>query len=238
MKALDVLRDLGPGPEPPVEVKDRVERGLMQSLHPALVSQVGGDGAPGASGAVASAPSVGLGSGVWPLITAALISGGLVGAAGYAVLGPERVRVVYVDRPVLVTAPAASAALASAGAASTSASPVLPADLPLQASARVTVPVRASASADAESLLAKERTLLDRARRHMAAGEPAVTLEVTQRHEREFPGGLLVEEREAMAIRALLALGNTEAARARGERFVARFPGSLLAPALAPALAP
>jgi outer membrane protein assembly factor BamD (BamD/ComL family) len=99
-------------------------------------------------------------------------------------------------------------------------------------------PARPNAQAEAESPLAKERTLLDQARRHMAAGEPAVALEVTNRHEREFPQGKLVEEREAMAIRALLALGNVEAARARGELFKARFPGSLLAPALTPALAP
>lgn len=77
-----------------------------------------------------------------------------------------------------------------------------------------------------------ERQLLDRARSLLEREEPAAALEVTARHEHAYPTGALVQEREAMAIRALIALGRTSDARARAERFRARFPDSLLLPTI------
>lgn len=80
--------------------------------------------------------------------------------------------------------------------------------------------------------LAAERALLDVARTALARGAPEEALEATQRHGREYAAGLLSEEREALAIRALMALGRRDEAKARAERFRARFPKSLLLPAL------
>ena len=51
-------------------------------------------------------------------------------------------------------------------------------------------------------------------------------------HERRYPQGLLVQEREAMAVRALLLLKRHEDARARADRFRARFPDSVLLPTI------
>jgi hypothetical protein len=51
-------------------------------------------------------------------------------------------------------------------------------------------------------------------------------------HERRYPNGLLVQEREVMAVRALALLGRSEEAHARADRFRSRFPSSLLLPAL------
>jgi hypothetical protein len=42
-----------------------------------------------------------------------------------------------------------------------------------------------------------------------------------------YPQGVLVEEREALAVKSLAALGRFAEARARGERFRARYPRSV-----------
>jgi hypothetical protein len=49
--------------------------------------------------------------------------------------------------------------------------------------------------------------LLDQVPANAARGEPALVLAEVDRHRRQFPRGRLAEERAALAIRALLALG-------------------------------
>ena len=75
--------------------------------------------------------------------------------------------------------------------------------------------------------LAAESELLEQARRTLARGESAKAAARAARHAREFPSGLLAEEREAIGIQALVASGDREAARQRALVFRGRFPGSL-----------
>ncbi len=88
-----------------------------------------------------------------------------------------------------------------------------------------------SASASAEALssrgLAAERALLDVARSALARGEAAEALAATERHAHEYPDGALVEEREALAIKALVALGRMGEARTRAHSLEQRFPNGL-----------
>jgi hypothetical protein len=72
--------------------------------------------------------------------------------------------------------------------------------------------------AEAALLLAARRTL---------ASDPAATLSTVRQHERRFPMGKLVEEREILAIEALRRLGRSSEAEARIERFRARYPSSI-----------
>jgi hypothetical protein len=185
-----------------------------------------------------------LAPGTLPLLGGALLAGGLVGAAVFATVGPVRVRVVYVDRPVpMLVASSSSSASAESSPSVAVAEPthVRPAASSglgpgLQSGPSSSASMSSSRAKSTESPLSRERTLLDRARQHLARGEAAAALDVVDAHEREFSRGKLEEEREALAIRALLSLGRVEAARERGARFAARFPGSLMAPALEPAL--
>ena len=55
---------------------------------------------------------------------------------------------------------------------------------------------------------------------------------MVNRHERRCAGGQLVEERESLAVRALAASGDPDAARVRAERFLVRFPASIFLPAV------
>jgi hypothetical protein len=88
----------------------------------------------------------------------------------------------------------------------------------------------------AESDLSAERELLDRARSAFAAGDPAATLASVNLHARRFPNGRLEEEREALAVKALVDAGRYDEARARGARFRIRFPRSFLSPTIDEAL--
>ncbi len=70
-----------------------------------------------------------------------------------------------------------------------------------------------------------EAALLERARRALSKN-PALALELTRRHQAEFPRGVLRQEREVIAIEALRRLGEADQARERGSEFRREFPNS------------
>ncbi len=84
--------------------------------------------------------------------------------------------------------------------------------------------------------LAQERVLIEAARTSLARGRRAEALESLQEHERQFPQGILAEERESLRVRQLLAEGNVDAARERARLFHDKFPRSMLWPSLKAAL--
>jgi hypothetical protein len=81
---------------------------------------------------------------------------------------------------------------------------------------------KAAAEADATGRVLREAQLVSDARDALGQ-RPSAALSLVQDAAREFPNGQLIEEREAIAIRALAKLGRTEAANARAERFLARY---------------
>lgn len=79
-------------------------------------------------------------------------------------------------------------------------------------------------------LLAEARSVL--------RSSPAQTLRLTDEHRAQFGGGALVEEREVLAIEALIRLGRRPQAASRAERFHHRYPRSIHAGRIAAVLAP
>lgn len=71
----------------------------------------------------------------------------------------------------------------------------------------------------------QETELLALAQKALAEGRAAQALELTRQH-RAIPGALLVQERERLAIEALVRLGRTAQARDRAARFRAAYPKS------------
>jgi hypothetical protein len=71
--------------------------------------------------------------------------------------------------------------------------------------------------------LGAEAELLARAQRELAR-DPSRARALALEHERVFPAGRLVEEREAVMIDALVRLGRIDDARARAQDAAARFP--------------
>jgi hypothetical protein len=93
----------------------------------------------------------------------------------------------------------------------------------------------AAATPDLASLRA-EAAILEHARGALAAGDPSAALATLAEAERRFPRAFLLEEREALWIRALAGNGQHEAARARAAAFHRRFPTSIQADAIAGAM--
>jgi len=224
---LDLLRVERGAIFAPEDARSRVLARLAAKLPaPTDPDASGGDGGHGSPATPASSSPGGFGSLARPLsLGLALAVGGVGGAALWSALRPAPDRViVYVDRPVLAPAPVAAPILTSP---------------PTSASGPPTNPARAApdpAARNADDGLAAERGLLDVARTAISRGDGENALAATARHERRFPAGALAEEREAMAIQALLLLRRDDDARARGAEFHRRFPGSVLAPAIDAAL--
>jgi hypothetical protein len=75
-----------------------------------------------------------------------------------------------------------------------------------------------------------EIALLDRARRALRDGRAADALLRLGEHERAHPGGVLAEERDALAVQALCEAGETGRATLAERRFGETYPGSLHRP--------
>jgi hypothetical protein len=99
------------------------------------------------------------------------------------------------------------------------------------------VPEAGATQLAASSDLVKEREFIDAARAALARGRPADALAAIEEHAAQYPRGRLAEEREALAVQALVLLGRTDAARARGAQFKRRYPNSLFGSAVERALA-
>jgi hypothetical protein len=80
------------------------------------------------------------------------------------------------------------------------------------------------------STLKAERALIEPARRALKKNKPRRALRLVEKHRRLYADGQLSEERELIAIRALALLGKKEQARAAAQRFLRRYPKSLLRP--------
>lgn len=82
-------------------------------------------------------------------------------------------------------------------------------------------PPGAGVAADDET----EVHLLQRAQGALGA-DPGAALALTGEHARRYPGGALAQEREFIAVSALLALGRAPEAQGRAARLLERFPSS------------
>lgn len=79
---------------------------------------------------------------------------------------------------------------------------------------------------------AVEIELVQRAQAAFAAGSDRLTLALVAEHDRRFPRGLMAEECAALRIRSLARSGQREEARRAAAEFAARFPRSVLLPAV------
>jgi hypothetical protein len=216
---------------PSGDVRARMRARLVGSLPGGGGSEGDGGGGDG-SGAGSGRGSGGAGLPKAPLwvVAAALAVGGAVGF--FVPRAP-------IERVIVVNAPGALASVATAPTSlvAAAASPGLPSidtkDLPSAPS----VAASANAGADASTArggddLAAERAALDVARTALGRGDGANALAACDEHARKFPRGALGEEREAIAVQALVLEHRTDDARARAERFRKTHPRSILLPAV------
>ncbi|MBL8951857.1 MAG: hypothetical protein JNK82_13830 [Myxococcaceae bacterium] len=209
-------------PEPPEGAQERVFGKLAASIAAgAVVGASASAAAASTSGAGASAAGAGVATKLVVVIAAGSVAAGLAGGTmlGRTVLAPEPV-VVEKVRTVekVVEVPAAPAP------------PPEPEPVP--------EPEPAPKRPAADTLLARERELLDAARAALMKGDGAAALDAADRHSKQFPRGRLAEERESLAVQALVAQKNLSAARERAAAFHHKYPKSLLGATIDAALPP
>ena len=86
--------------------------------------------------------------------------------------------------------------------------------------------VHRAPEAQPEPLPTDEPNLLDAALRAMRGGQSTRALEITAEHRRLHPNGVLAQEREVIAIEALIRLGRDADAHAAADRFRDAYPTS------------
>lgn len=156
------------------------------------------------------------------------VAGGVVGFALRGVLSPSPP--VYVPVGKDVSPPLAPSASALPVSAST-----LPPEpkvaVSASASAKGVTPPPAKSvgapSASASNVAADEAKLVEMARTALVRGSAADALAACDLHAARHPSGERAEEREALAVQALVKAGRAADARARAERFRKAFPGSI-----------
>lgn len=197
-----------PVPEAPASARGRVRARLADSLAAASVAPT-----PSRSGGLARAAGIFAGG--------AILGGVIVGS--------------------VVSSPIAAPPLApSISIVPTSAPPTAPVVVrePIQE------PVEVDAGGGAPRVtrpivvddLDAERAILDDARTKLTSGDAATALTRTGDHLAKFRRGQLSDEREAIAIQALVTLGRYDDARARAARLRAASPASVFLPAVDVAL--
>jgi len=216
---------------PSSEVRDRMRARLVATIPSGPGG--GGDGGGGAGGATPSpwarAP--------WWTVAAALVVGVTAGRliSPSAETLPDRVNH---DAP-LATPSSSAHALVSAMIPvlpSPTDLPNAPAPPPPGASVILAGSIASGESAKLTGNMAAERRLLDVARTALGRGNGVDALAACDEHARKFPNGLLAEEREAIAVQALVESKRLPEARVRSDRFRQSYPKSILLPAVAAAV--
>jgi hypothetical protein len=158
----------------------------------------------------------------WAAAAAAvLVASAAVAAAAYEI--HARFAPAPITRPAAVASAPAVVAIAPASSAAEVAVP----DLRPTPAATIAAPSLSPAEAAHAEL-----RLLRQTRAAVARGDFAAALTPIAEHTRRFKNGRLVEEREALRVKALVGLGRGEEARHAAADFRARFPRSVLLPAV------
>lgn len=219
---LDAVRDARRILEPPTDVRARMRSRLLASLPPRPDGDGGDDGGTPGEKPPATPPSPMPKVPLWTV--AAALAVGLSGGLLYP-RAPEVRVVTVVAQP---SAPMAVASVVPAAPSSTLPSIAL-SDLP---SAAPAVAAPSASFATSGAALEAERAMLDVARTALGRGDGPNALGACDDHARKFPRGVLAEEREAIAVQALLLAQRSDDARARAERFRKSYPRSIFLPAV------
>lgn len=210
---LEAAKDHEPSPEALASLHAR----LAAQLPPGALSNVAKPA--GTAGAAASAKGA-----------AGFLTKGVVGLATIATLSAGAYELLR--KPATANVPNV-ATVASIATASPSMEPPAVEATPVEATAEPLPPVDRAVSprsistpTPTASAREPEATLLSRAHDALLHGDPATALAITQQHARLYPNGLLTQERERIAIEALMAEGDKQRARARANAFYKSYPDS------------
>ncbi len=95
------------------------------------------------------------------------------------------------------------------------------------ADAETETETEADTEADSDGASRPPETLLLERARAALPGNPRAAIRFVQEHQRHYPRGVLREEREVIAIEAMVRSGRRDGAALRAERFMRRYPSSV-----------
>jgi len=232
-------------PDPPAEVRAKVHARVLAvavglgTAAPGTAQAAGGAGSASATAHLLSHP-------IRLLMAATVVSSAIV--VGVTMTRPTRMERAARAAPTAATPIPAShsiepPALAPAEPAATVADrvPARPPRPGPRSRAEAPAPTHAvvpDPPATADPQLTVERTLLERARGALAAGQFRQAVGIAAMHQRRFPEGRLVEQRERLWIQALISSGEAAEARRRLADLERSFPDSIFLPDLRAALRP
>jgi hypothetical protein len=211
-------------PGVPPEVSARVRARLLAEIAAPHTSTTTGESQPLKRPAEAVARGVQAGLGRMGQLAISFVAGAVAGASAHAWLSPGSTS----RSPVVIETPSQERQPAPTRSTDTP----LPTEMPRASPSAALESAPPSAASD----LNAERALLDQAQRAFSRGDAAAALTSLNAHSRRFPRGRLEEEREALAVKALIGVGRNDEAKARGARFRARFAESIMLPSVDDAL--
>lgn len=173
-------------------------------------------GAAVAGAAAAGTAAKGAATKTWIVALTAFAIGSAAGAGAMLLRKEPEPRVVTVEKRVEVPVPVT--VVVSAPAAPP---PVAPPSTSLAAP-----PTNGSQAAPKASTDPGEVLTLEKIRSALRSGDSSSALAAVAEHEKRYPSGAHVEEREALAVQALARAGRREEASARADRFRKRYPSS------------
>lgn len=250
----DLLR-AGLSMEPPPGAEGAVWAALLGKLPPPGAPPAGDGGASAAKAAgtaksAAAAKGAAVAKGASAAAAGGIVKSALIGAgsavaliATYSVVTPSTPDpappVAASVAPIQETPrsvpsstlplPAASATATTSASAATSAAPApkVAADpRPVASGAASAASATADPEVSRETLLREESRMVGEARDALRRGDAAGALVMLDKIVSRFPGGMLVQEREALAIEALARSGRCDEAKQRAYVFVDRWPAS------------
>jgi len=194
---------------PPADAKERAWRGLATAIAAgAAVTSI----APSAAAASSLLTKV-----VWTVAASSIAAGGYF-AAQQLMSRPERAP----EPKSAHAAPASAPAVAAPDVERDEhAAPSVPLEAP-----RVEPRQPKRLAPKAQDALTRESAGLMRARAALRAGDATEAERLLHKLASELPGGVLLQEREVLAIEVLAAKGDTDAARARTRAFARAHPAS------------
>ncbi|HSQ63699.1 MAG TPA: hypothetical protein VLM85_10820 [Polyangiaceae bacterium] len=171
----------------------------------------------------------GLGAKGFTTLLGVSLGGAAIVAAVFVAARPQPKKdIVHVERPAAPTSSTPAPVMTTSDIASTM--PVV--DSPPLPTARARMPTK-----PAQAQLDRERAVLDEARAALRNGDGPAALSAIDRHTRGFARPELAEEREALAVQALVLSARYDEARERAARFRASSPSSLFMPSVEASLA-
>ena len=160
------------------------------------------------------------------MVGAGIAAGVVAGVVGSRLVGTGDPEIQSGETTAAAPSASASALSSSSSAPLAPLAPSASAPLPDPSRPLPVATVTGTAPLPANPPVPSETALLDRGHQALRSQNAAAALAAAEEHARAYPRGTFAQEREVIAIEALVALGRRPEAAKRAARFRAAFPGS------------